>query len=194
MRWTDKINFLSGVLSALEITDAGAGRLDTDDGFERLKKLIIQIRAGHGSVFAVGNGASASMCSHFAADLAKNGRLHTEVFSDLSLITAISNDMGYDQVFAEPLRRRGKKGDALVCVSSSGNSPNVIKAIEVASKIGMTVVTLTAMSPDNKARKLGDINLYLPAKTYGDAESSHAVILHYWIDLSLDKTGAKNNA
>lgn len=58
------------------------------------------------------------MTSHFAADLAKNAHLRTEVFSDLSLITAISNDMGYKWVFAEPLRRRAKKGDMLVAITA----------------------------------------------------------------------------
>jgi D-sedoheptulose 7-phosphate isomerase len=122
------------------------------------------------------------MASHFAADLAKNGHLHTQVFSDLSLITAISNDMGYEHVFAEPLRRRAQPQDMLVAISSSGNSPNLLKAAEVARDKGLTLVTLTAMAPDNALRQLGDLNLYVGASTYGLAETAHAAVLHHWMD------------
>ena len=69
------------------------------------------------------------MASHFAADLAKNGKLHVQVFSDLALITAISNDLGYEEVFAEPLRRMGSSGDLLVAISSSGRSENILAAV-----------------------------------------------------------------
>jgi D-sedoheptulose 7-phosphate isomerase len=134
------------------------------------------------TVYLIGNGASASMASHFAADLAKNGHLHTQVFSDLSLITAISNDLGYEHVFAEPLRRRAQPQDMLVAISSSGNSPNLLKAVDVAHEKRLTVVTLSAMQPDNALRQLGDLNVYLGAKTYGLAETAHAAVLHHWMD------------
>ena len=71
------------------------------------------------TLYLVGNGASASMASHMAADLDKNARVHTEVFTDPALITAIANDLDYTQVFSEPLRRRMSPGDMLVAISSS---------------------------------------------------------------------------
>src|SRR5439155_15434224 len=108
--------------------------------------------------YLIGNGASASMASHFAADLAKNAHLHTEVFSDLALITAISNDMGYEHVFAEPLSRRARRGDMLVAISSSGRSPNVLRAVETARRLGLFVVTLSAFAPDNHLRAQGHVN------------------------------------
>ena len=123
------------------------------------------------------------MASHFAADLAKNAHLHTEVFSDLSLITAISNDMGYEWVFAKPLCRRAKKGDMLVAISSSGASKNILCATEIAKKIGLKIITLSAMLPQNPLRSSGDLNIYVSAKTYGLAETAHAAILHHWMDL-----------
>ena len=76
------------------------------------------------------------MASHFSADLAKNGNLHTQVFSDLSLITAISNDISYEQVFAVPLAKWAQKGDMLVAISSSGGSPNVLAGAKVATERG----------------------------------------------------------
>ena len=131
----------------------------------------------------IGNGASASMASHFAADLAKNARLHTEVFSDLSLVTAIANDMGYENVFSEPLSRRAAAGDLLVAISSSGRSPNVLRAVQVARKLKLAVVTLSGMDEQNPLRAAGDLNFFVPAKTYGLAETCHFSILHHWMDL-----------
>ena len=122
------------------------------------------------------------MASHFAAELAKNGCIHTEVFSDLSLITAISNDLGYEHVFAEPLRRRARGGDMLVAISSSGRSPNILAAAAVARGRKMDVITLTAMDDDNPLRQAGTLNAWIPARRYGDAESCHAFVLHAWMD------------
>ena len=156
--------------------------MPVDDAFGMWIEMTICIRKQKRTIFLIGNGASASMASHVAADLAKNGHVHTEVFSDLSLITAIANDLSYDDVFAEPLRRRMKSGDMLVAISSSGNSLNVIKAAEEAQKLDGVVVTLSAMKEGNSLAAKGDINFYLPATTYGLAETCHAAILHHWID------------
>ena len=87
-----------------------------------------EIRNARRTIYLVGNGASASMASHMASDLSKNAGLHTHVFSDPSLLTAISNDIGYEDVFALPLKGRAVKGDMLVAISSSGKSPNILKA------------------------------------------------------------------
>jgi len=183
--WLNKIEELSNILSSLTFSTAGKN-LPVDEGFAELKRLTDEVRSNRKTVYVIGNGASASMASHFSADLAKNGKLHTEVFSDLALITAISNDMGYEEVFAEPLRRRGAKEDLLVAISSSGNSKNILAAINEAKLIGMHTVTISAMKADNSLKNAGDVNLYIPAKIYGDAESCHAAILHYWIDLILE--------
>ena len=186
MNWNNKIEQYTEILSVLTITSTNEKQFNIEEGFCKLKEILLTVRKNHTTVYAIGNGASASMASHFSADLAKNGKLHTQVFSDLSLITAISNDLSFDEVFAEPLRRRGKTGDLLVAISSSGNSPNIVHAIKTAKNMGMTVVTISAMSSDNAIRTMGDINIYVPARTYGDAESCHAVILHHWIDILVD--------
>ena len=122
------------------------------------------------------------MASHFAADLAKNARIYTQVFSDASLLTAVSNDLSYEKVFSEPLRWRGQKGDMLVAISSSGRSPNVLNAVEVARSLNFSIITLSAMKADNPLRGLGDLNLYVAAETYGYAETCHAALLHRWMD------------
>ena len=74
----------------------------------------------------------------------------------------------------------------LITISSSGNSPNVVKALQYAQAHGIVSVTLSAMKPDNKSRQLGSINFYVPAPTYGLAESIHSSIMHCWLDCYLD--------
>ena len=153
--WKTEIDKLSSILYKLSFSGYDGTENSPDEGFKIWQELTIDVREKKRSIYLIGNGASASMASHFAADLAKNGQLHTEVFSDLSLITAISNDIGYEWVFSEPLQRRAKKGDMLVAISSSGNSKNVLRAAEVARKIGLKIITLSAMSPSNHLRSKG---------------------------------------
>lgn len=181
--WKQHVQSLSRLLDGLAFTYRDGTAVDADAGFAEWVDVTLRLRDRRQTVYMIGNGASASMASHFAADLAKNGRLHTQVFSDLSLITAISNDMGYEHVFAEPLRRRGQRGDLLVAISSSGRSPNILAAIDVADQLEMSVVTLTAKDATNPLRKRGDLNLYVQATTYGLAETAHAAALHWWMDL-----------
>ncbi len=122
------------------------------------------------------------MASHLAADWTKNAGVRATTYHDISLLTAISNDQSYDQVFAQPIGWFGEKGDMLVTISSSGNSPNVLNAIASAREQEMKVVTFSGMSPENKSRLAGDLNFFVPAWTYGIVESSHHVLLHAWLD------------
>ena len=181
--WTRYVEDLTGVLGRLSFTRADGSGLEVDDGYATWRDLTLRVRSQRRTVYMVGNGASASMASHFAADLAKNGRVHTQTFFDLALITAISNDIAYEQVFAEPLRRRGEGGDMLIAISSSGKSPNILAAAAVAAELGMTIVTLTGKDPANPLRRRGDLNLHVPAPTYGLTETAHAAALHRWMDL-----------
>jgi D-sedoheptulose 7-phosphate isomerase len=183
MSWTNTVNSLTECLNNLLVCDEKGKELGIETGFKSLCAFSQALKEISGTIFLVGNGASASMASHVAADLAKNGHIRTEVFSDLALITAVANDISYGEVFSEPLRRRMQPDDMLVAISSSGNSPNVINAAAAARKIGGQVITLSAMDPANKLKGMGDLNFYLPGETYGLAESGHAAVLHYWIDL-----------
>lgn len=181
--WHRNIYCLATFLETMTASDGQGRAMEPDRGFTAWAELTDELRGREGTIYLVGNGASASMASHLAADLAKNGQLHTEVFSDLSLITAIANDISFDEVFAVPLKRRMKPGDMLVAISSSGNSPNVLKAVQEAKRLGGYAVTLSAMKSSNPLRRSGDLNFYVSAPTYGEAETCHAAILHYWMDL-----------
>jgi len=181
--WHEAVQGVTSLLAEVSFRDRHGIILPPDKGFTKWVEWALKIKHSRQTVYLIGNGASASMASHLAADLAKNGGLHTQVFSDLSLITAISNDLGYEAVFAEPLRRRACEGDMLVAISSSGNSSNITRAVETACSQGVRVVTLSAMAPTNRLRGAGDLNIYVPAKTYSQAETCHAAILHHWMDL-----------
>jgi D-sedoheptulose 7-phosphate isomerase len=187
MDWFANINEISRSLASLSVRVGNTREeIAPDTAFSQWAEFTANLKRDRGTVYIIGNGASASMASHISADLAKNAGVHTEVFSDLSLITAIGNDIGFEQVFAEPLRRRMNPGDMLVAISSSGGSPNIIRACRTAAHCGGVVVTLSAMKPDNAARKSGMLNFWVPAGSYGLAESCHAAILHHWVDRMTD--------
>jgi len=185
MTWLNHVKELNRIMNDLSVFKNDGAETSIDKAFLLWKKTTLSIREEKKTIFLIGNGASASMASHVAADLAKNAQVRTEVFSDLSLITALANDMGYENVFAEPLRRNMCTGDMLVAISSSGQSQNIIRAVEEAINIGGFVVTLSAMKRENKLISMGMLNFYVPADTYGNAETCHAAILHYWIDQTI---------
>jgi len=183
MDWKNYIEMLNQCLSDISFRNLEGSEIITDKGFSEWLQLTKNVQKSNNTIFFVGNGASASMSCHMAADVAKNGKIKTQIFTDVSLITAIANDISYDEVFAEPIQLQMIEKDMLIAISSSGNSRNVIRACEECRKKNGQIITLSAMERKNKLQSMGDINIYIPAQTYGWAESGHAVILHYWMDL-----------
>jgi len=183
MNWKSSLQTLSTVLENMVVTDKSGTVIDVDAGYALLVEWIKECRKDKRRVYFVGNGASASMASHYSTDLAKNAEVPTEVFTDCSLITATGNDFGYEQTFAYPLSQRMVANEILIAISSSGNSPNAVAAIQKAQELSGYAVTVTAMSPDNTMRSQGDLNFYLPAESYGMAESGHGAVLHHLIDI-----------
>lgn len=133
-------------------------------------------------IFFVGNGGSAAIASHMAADWMKNGGKATLFFGDAPLLTCISNDIGYDKSFLLPLSHHGQRGDLLVAISSSGESLNILRAADYALSNGMKLITLTGFKPDNSLRKRGFVNFYVPSERYGIVEVAHHAILHSLLD------------
>ena len=176
------LNALRVALGKTEVTDQENISIDIETGFLRWLEITSEIQKDNQTLYFVGNGASAMMASHMAADASKNGNLRSLAFNDVALMTAVSNDIAYEECFAVPLKRFANPSDGLVTISSSGNSKNVIRAIETAKELKMKVITLSGMSPDNKSRKMGDLNFYIPADTYGIVEVNHQALLHCWLD------------
>lgn len=139
-----------------------------------------------GKVMACGNGGSAADAQHFAAELM--GRFERErqelaaiaLTTDSSILTAIGNDYSYDEVFSKQVRGLGKKGDVLLAISTSGNSKNVVKAIEAAKKIGIKIIALTGNSGGKMATLLDkdDIHLCAPSTRTARIQETHLVLLH----------------
>lgn len=133
-------------------------------------------------VILVGNGGSASIASHIATDLLKNCRIPALVFSDASLLTCVSNDLGYPAVFKKPIEIMAQKGDILIAISSSGKSENILQAALTAKNKGCFIVTLSGFKRNNPLRKLGKINFYVPSCAYGFVEIAHLFICHIFVD------------
>ena len=183
--WASYRNRIASILSELVVTDCTGAEVPVDDAFAQWVAKATGMAAG-GALHLVGNGASASMASHFSADITKNCGIRANVFTDVALITALGNDNGFENVFAVALNRYAMKGDLLIAVSSSGNSPNIVAVCREAMSLGVHIVTVTGKKPDNAVRRMGWLNFYVPAESFSLAESAHAVILHHWTDLLED--------
>jgi D-sedoheptulose 7-phosphate isomerase len=147
------------------------------------------LRAG-GKVMACGNGGSAADAQHFAAELI--GRFERErqelaaiaLTTDTSILTAVGNDYSYDDIFSKQVRGLGKAGDILMGISTSGNSKNVVKAIEAAKKMGIKIIALTGNGGGKIAGLLDadDIHLCAPSTRTARIQETHLVLLHALCD------------
>ena len=131
-------------------------------------------------VFFLGNGGSAAIAMHMTADYMKNGKMMT---GSLYVITCLSNDYGYENVFSKQFEYLECNNILLVAISSSGKSENIINAVEIAKRKNAKVITLTGFEPDNPVRSMGDVNIYVPSQKYGIVESIHNFILQEVVDL-----------
>lgn len=149
-------------------------------------KLIVSAFAGNNKLLICGNGGSAADAQHFAAEF--TGRYERErrplpalaLTTDTSALTAIGNDYSFDAIFAKQVQALGQTGDILYAISTSGNSANVIKAIEAAKAKGMPVIAMTGKDGGQIAQMLeaGDVNLCVPAQRTARIQEVHLLILH----------------
>lgn len=139
-------------------------------------------------IFVIGNGGSAATASHMMNDLCKGTlghkgdapwpRLRVIALTDnVSLMTAWANDADYTRVFSEPLKNLAQRGDLLVAISASGNSPNIIAAVEAAKQIGVKVIGLAGFG-GGKLAKLAEISFVVPSDGYGPVEDVHMILDH----------------
>ena len=146
-------------------------------------------RAGR-FVFIIGNGGSGANASHLCEDLAKctlrdfenQKRLRVLSLTDNTpWVTAVANDLSYDRVFLEQLRNLASPGDVLLAISGSGNSPNILKAVEWANSHGMTTLGITGFA-GGKLRPLAHKGLHVAVDDMGIVESLHQIVFHWVID------------
>lgn len=157
-------------------------------GLEELAVILARAYHHGKQVFTVGNGGSSSTASHMAADLAKNTigpnmkrfRI-TSLNENAAILTALANDIGYEDVFSEQLTSLIQAGDVLIVVSASGNSPNIIKAMRYARSLSATVVGLLGFD-GGAAAEIADLSIVVPSTSYGIVEDIHLVINHVLVE------------
>ena len=145
-------------------------------------RLVASIRMGK-KIMAIGNGGSAAIAIHALTDYANAGGLRTVDLMSPAMLTCMTNDYGYENVFSKPIEIFADKGDMLFAISSSGGSINIIKACEVARFKECSIVTFSGFDSENPLRKWGNINFYVPSNHYGFVELVHQTLLHCIIDL-----------
>lgn len=182
---------LFSILEQTTLCSVSGVILPYDDAILELLALFTRHKRDGSCVFCIGNGGSAAIASHVTADFMKNGGMKTYSLYDNALITCMGNDYGYEHVFSKPLEFLIREGDLLVAISSSGNSKNIINAINAAKAKGAEVLTLTGFREDNSARSLGDYNLYVPSMEYGFVETIHMLVLQQIVDEIVKRDGVR---
>ena len=180
----------AGFLHAMSYADSYRARLhqaiDLIDvsGVEQAIRWFEEARAGNRHIFVCGNGGSASTASHLACDIVKGAsynrasRFRIMALTDsLPTLTAYSNDVNYCCVFVEQLRNFAEAGDVVVAISGSGNSPNVIEAIDYANSIGCRTIALTGRD-GGRLGPLAQLNLNVREEHMGRIEDAHMTICH----------------
>lgn len=159
------------------------------DEIEKFMELLVNAYKNDKFVFVIGNGGSAANASHLAQDLAKGTRQNPEqskrlkalsLTDNLPFVTAQGNDEGYESIFEQQLRTFASPGDLLISISGSGNSPNIIKAVQWANDNGLTTVGITGFD-GGKLKKLSHHSVNVALNDMCTSESVHSIIFHYVI-------------
>lgn len=175
--YANYLTHLKDVLSAVDM-----------DGLDQATGLLASAFENDRTVFVAGNGGSAATASHLACDFCKTTlgkkpkevgrRLRSIAVNDNTpLLTAYGNDVAYEDAFAETLRTLAKKGDVLIVITASGNSPNIIRCLEAAKLIGMDTIGFLGFK-GGKAKDMLDIHILAESENYGVIEDSHSVFMH----------------
>ncbi len=165
-----------------------------DEGFlqkiEQAAQMLVNAFQKNGKALFCGNGGSAADAQHIAAEL--SGRFYTDraplyaeaLHVNSSFVTAVANDYGYDAVYARMVQAAGQAGDILVALSTSGNSPNILKAIEMAKAKDMAIIGFTG-APGGKMANLCDVLLNVPSTDTPRIQESHILLGHVlcqWVE------------
>ena len=166
-----------------EMTAVGSKSVDRQALRQACDVLLDAYQSGK-QVFVCGNGGSAAIADHLECDHLKGVHTNTDLsprirslVANVALLTATANDLSYDMVFAFPLARLCSSGDVLVTISSSGNSRNIVKAMECAKANGLSTIALTGFD-GGEARRMAQISLHVDVENYGIVEDVHQGIMH----------------
>jgi len=165
------------------------------DALTKAASLVAKTYTADKQILTVGNGGSAALAVHLAADFGKNVAAGPDdkqprilsLCCNTSTITALGNDCGYENIFSYQLRSILNSGDLVILISSSGNSPNVIKAAEFAKSNGAAVLGMTGFS-GGKLKEIADIDLHVPCNVYELVEDAHSFFCHAIVHACKRKT------
>lgn len=172
--------------------------LSKEDFFDKLIEKTRKLKKNNSKIFFVGNGASAAFANHMALDWSKNGLIKSYSLSDSALLTALSNDLSYEDTFTKYLEMyEFNSNDLVVTISSSGNSKNIVNVIKYCNEKKIQTVGFSGLNNNNSTKKLSNFSIYVPCKTYGFAECIHQFFLHLWLDKYMeiyewDRTDSQN--
>ncbi|SDT85637.1 SIS domain-containing protein [Desulfobacula phenolica] len=157
----------------------GKSSVDLEDGCFAAGKIINNTVEKDASIWWVGNGGSAAICSHLSQDMLNKLGAKSFFLGDTPLITCMANDFGYENVYLQPLERLARPHDLLIAISSSGNSENILLCAEMALTRDMELITLSGFKDDNRLWNMeSDLSFFVPANLFGIVELSHEAILH----------------
>ena len=161
-------------------------------------KLIIKALKNKKKILLAGNGGSASQASHIAAEftgrykLERKGMPAISLSSDLSAITAIGNDYGFDAVFERQIEALGNEGDVLILLSTSGNSQNIIKAAEKAKKMKIKIISLLGKE-GGKMKNKSDVEIIVPSSNTPRIQECHIMMMHIMCEIADSELFGKQN-
>ncbi len=153
-----------------------------DESIISMKESIKNTKLANGRLLFFGNGASASLCSHAATDFTKQAKITSIAFNDHNLITALSNDFGYDQWVSKAIQLYSNKNDMIFFISVSGESKNLLNGIDIANSNNQKTASLTGSKKNNSLRTKSNYSLWVDSKAYNIVESFHTI----WITLLID--------
>lgn len=163
--------------------NAASATLDSNK-IELAARILTKTYTEGSMVYACGNGGSAAISNHLVCDHCKLVQTDTNLTprvvslsATIEMITAIANDISYDEVFIYQLRTMAKPGDTLITISSSGDSENIVRAALWAKENGIQVISMTGFSGGRSA-KIADVNLHVAADNYGVIEDVHQALMH----------------
>ncbi|ABI70250.1 MULTISPECIES: phosphoheptose isomerase [Shewanella] len=165
------------------------------ESIEKAAEMMVQCLLGGNKILSCGNGGSAGDAQHFSAELLNRYEIERPplpaiaLSCDTSTITAIANDYSYDEIFSKQIFALGQPGDILLAISTSGNSGNIIKAMEAALSRDMTIVALTGKDGGAMAGLMsaGDVEIRVPSNVTARIQEVHLLVIHCLCD-NIDRT------
>ena len=172
------------VLQGIRVSNQIQNPLILNFGVSEVVNKLQRLKHGTSKVMLIGNGGSAAIAQHIQVDLCKAVGIRAMSFYEASVLTALSNDLAYEEAFEKGIDLWANPGDVVIAISSSGSSENILRACQRAIELGCYVITLSGFSVSNPLRKLGHINFYAPSNSYGEVEMAHSLLAHCITDFA----------